>query len=267
MKKRIIIIIILTTAIIAWAANTKVTLMSEVTAVVGADLLYLVDDVAGTPTESKITVENLFDMIDTFAELDAIVADKTLVNTDDGGTWSGNQDFGGADLEIPQASPAVPNADGEIEMDFTDGTLVIQHGSAHAELASATDVVIAKLIRSFNRTFGFPDTMQSEIDNWLFRRIDATEFPHGIVITSITLTVSENTSYTINVENWDDNDTINGANGTIDSVAYTADGTGEKIEDTITYSTIGAGQIIQIDLPTTNVGWINVQILYYEPAA
>jgi len=187
---------------------------------------------------------------------------------DDGGfIFTGAWDFGGGDLEIPQASPGVPGADGGIEMDFTDGKLVMQHGSAHAELAGSTDVAMASLIHSWSGTFGMPDSLQTEIDNWPFKRIDATEFPHGVVITSITLTVSGDTSYTINVENWDDHDTINGANPTIDAVAYTAPSTGEVTESTITYDTIAAGQIIMIDLPTTDVSWINIVIEYYEPAA
>ena len=77
MKKILILIIILAAGTITWGANTKVTEMAEVTAVIGADLLYLVDDVAGTATESKITVLNLFDMIDTSAELLTILQDET----------------------------------------------------------------------------------------------------------------------------------------------------------------------------------------------
>jgi hypothetical protein len=197
--------------------------------------------------------------------------DNVLVGADSDVTialdFTTNWDFSGGDLELPQASPAAPDADGEVEVDFTDGSVVVQHGSAHAELGTATDVVVGKLIKTWSATFATPDSLQSEIDNWMFKRIDASEFPHGVVITEVTLTVSSNTSYTINVENWDDFDTINGANPTIDAVAYTADTTGEVTEDTITYGTIGAGQIIMIDLPTTDVSWINISIQYYEPIA
>jgi len=44
--------------------------------------------------------------IDTFSELDAIVADKSLVNTADGATWTGSHIFSGANLELPNATTA-----------------------------------------------------------------------------------------------------------------------------------------------------------------
>ena len=224
-------------------------------------------DVSGWTGLFGITGADTSVEVDTFAELDTAIADKSLVNQADGATWTGTHDFGGADLEIPQASPGVPGVDGGIEMDFTDGKLVMQHSSAHAELGGSVDVAIAGLIDSREGTFATPDSLQSEIDNWPFMRVDATKYPHGIVITSITLTVSGDTSYAINVENWDDHDTINGANPTIDAVSYTAPSTGEVVETAITYATIAAGQIIQIDLPTTDVSWIQIKIEFYEPAA
>jgi hypothetical protein len=182
-----------------------------------------------------------------------------------GDAYTGNHDFGGADLEIPQAAPGVPDADGEIEMDFTDGSLVIQHGSAHAELAAATDVVIAKLINSFAATLANPDTLQSEIDQWMLKSIRASEFPHGIVVTEVYLATSASSSLAVNVENWDDPVTINGSNPTIDAIATST--STETTEDTITYSTIAAGQLIMLDLDTTDVSWAHVEVQYYEPAA
>lgn len=40
-------------------ADQKLTQLTEETTPAGADLLYLVDDVAGTPASKKVTVENL----------------------------------------------------------------------------------------------------------------------------------------------------------------------------------------------------------------
>jgi hypothetical protein len=167
--------------------------------------------------------------------------DQLVLATDGSVTTSGL--FIPTDLEIPQASPAVPAVDGGVEIDFTDGTLVVQHGSAHAELASATDIVI-----------GRP-----------FKTIDAEQYPHGIVITAITLQTSASSTYAINVENWSDPVTIDASNPTIDAITTSA-GT-EVTEDTITYSTIAAGQIIMLDLPATDIGWFTITIFYYEPAA
>lgn len=58
--------------------------------------------------------------IDTFAELDAIVADKALVNKADGAVWLGVHDFGGAtSLEVPNGATPTVNTDGEIAFDTT----------------------------------------------------------------------------------------------------------------------------------------------------
>jgi len=202
--------------------------------------------------------------IDTFSELDTLVADKALVNKADGAVWLGNHDYGGADLELPQASPGVPDADGEVEFDFTDGKMVVQHGSAHAELGAATDVVMGTLIKSWGGTIDTPDGINDVIT---VKAINSIEFPHGVVITAIYLGISSDTSYTLTVQNFDDFDTINGSNGTIDAVAYTADTTGEIIDTSPTYATIAAGQIIMISIPSTDVDWIHFEIYYYEPAA
>ncbi len=171
---------------------------------------------------------------------------------------------GTADLELPQASPAVPDADGEVELDFTDGKMVIQHGAAHAELGGSTDVVMGSLIKSWSGTIFAPDGIN---DVMTVKAINSIEFPHGVVITAIYLGVSENSNYTLTFQNFDDFDTINAGNPTIDAVAYTADTTGEIIDTTPTYATIAAGQIIMISIPVTNVDWINFCIYYYEPAA
>lgn len=92
MKKLFIIILLLGS--IAQAADTKLTGLDELTAIVGTDILYVVDDPGGTPLSKKITATNLFDLIDTFAELNAIVADKTLVNEEDAVTWDALGTFG-----------------------------------------------------------------------------------------------------------------------------------------------------------------------------
>lgn len=202
--------------------------------------------------------------VDSKSELEGHIADVADFAEADGDVYTGNADFGGGDLELPQASPAVPDADGEIEVDFTDGKVVIQHSSAHAELGAATDVAMGTLIKSWGGTIIAPDGVNDVIT---VKAINSIEFPHGVVITAIYLGVSSDTNYTLTVQNFDDFDTINGANGTIDTVAYTADTTGEIIDTTPTYATIAAGQIIMISIPSTDVDWIHFEIYFYEPAA
>ena len=161
------------------------------------------------------------------------VDDAFLLNSGDAGT--GDFDFGGADLELPQGQ--TPDTDGDIDLDFTDGSVVIQHGSAHAELGAATDVVVGKLIKSFSATIFAPDSVNDVIP---LKPIVSGEFPHGIVVTEVHMVVGTDSNYTIDVENWDDFDTINAANSSINSTAYTSGNKGETTDSTITYSTIAA---------------------------
>ena len=175
-------------------------------------------------------------------------------------TSTGDIDFGGADLELPQGQ--TPDTDGDVDLDFTDGSLVVQHGSAHAELASATDVVMGKLIKSFSATVFAPDGVNDVIP---VKPIVSGEFPHGIVVTEVHMVVGTDSNYTIDVENWDDFDTINAGNPSINSTAYTSGNNGEVTDSAITYTTIAAGQIIMIDIPSTDIDWVSITIFYYEP--
>jgi len=71
------IVLILMLAGVGYGADVKWTAVSELTAIADADILLVVDDVAGTPTSKRITVLNFFDTIDTSAKLAAILGDET----------------------------------------------------------------------------------------------------------------------------------------------------------------------------------------------
>jgi hypothetical protein len=200
--------------------------------------------------------------VDAKSELESQIADVADFAEADGDVYTGDHDFGGADLELPQGQ--TPDTDGDIDLDFTDGKLVIQHGSAHAELAGSTDVVMGSLITSWGGTIIAPDGVN---DVFTVKAINSIQFPHGVVITAIYLGISSDTGYVLTVQNFDDFDTINAGNPTIDIVTYSADTTGEIIDSAPTYATIAAGQLIMLSIPATDVDWIRFEIYYYEPIA
>ena len=200
--------------------------------------------------------------VDSKSELEGHIADVADFAEADGDVFTGDHNFGGADLELPQGQ--TPDTDGDIDLDFTDGSVVIQHGSAHAELGAATDVVVGKLIHSFAATIFAPDGVNDVIP---LKMIDDLEFPHGVVIVECLLQVGTDSNYTLTLQNYDDFDTINAGDGTIDAVAYTAGNDGEVTDTSITYGTIGAGQIIMMSIPSTDVDWIHIEVFYYEPIA
>ncbi len=75
MKKLILLLLLFTTPL--YAADTKTTALVELTTVVDADILYIVDDPGVTPLSKKITVLNLFDTIDTSLKLLTILTNET----------------------------------------------------------------------------------------------------------------------------------------------------------------------------------------------
>ncbi|KKM22104.1 hypothetical protein LCGC14_1628790, partial [marine sediment metagenome] len=77
-KKLIIILVVLILATVLYAADVKWSAMPANTTIAVDDVFLLID--TGTGDSEKITALNVFDMIDTFAELQAITADLTLVN-------------------------------------------------------------------------------------------------------------------------------------------------------------------------------------------
>lgn len=92
--RKIILILVLLWPIVLKGADTKLTGLDELTAIAGTDILYIVDDPSGSPLSKKITAINIFDLIDTFSELNTIVANKTLVNEEDAVTWDALGTFG-----------------------------------------------------------------------------------------------------------------------------------------------------------------------------
>ena len=74
MKKLILMILLFPSVL--YAADTKVTALTELTAIADADILYVVDDPGGSPLSKKITVVNLFDTIDTSLKLLTILTNE-----------------------------------------------------------------------------------------------------------------------------------------------------------------------------------------------
>lgn len=121
MRKILLLVLIL--PVIVQAQNTELQDMPEMTAIISTDVLYVVDDPGGTPDSQKITALNLFDMIDTFAELQAIVADKTLINEEDAITFDAIITF---DTNIAFSDAATIDQSANNYIDFTENSDIFQ---------------------------------------------------------------------------------------------------------------------------------------------
>ena len=97
---------------------------------------------AATITEGGVAVYN-DNEIDEFSEIDAIVADKSLVNMADGATWLGVHTFGGATTVIPWKvnATAAPTVEGQAIWESDTDELTVGDGSASIVIAAKTNTV------------------------------------------------------------------------------------------------------------------------------
>lgn len=122
--------------------------------------------------------------------------------------------------------------------------------------------VIGKQIDSRQITIPSPEDFTNEI---IMFRVDSTEFPQGIVLTSITLSKNDNTSTAdINIEKWDDM----AGTGATTIVNFSNFDEYERTLTTLSANTIDAGDIILVDATamTDNIDQLHVKFEYVEPA-
>lgn len=89
MKKLLIFIIVLLIPISALAADTEVQDLDAIVSPAGTDVLYVVDDPAGTPASKKITIADLL--------TDELITNSITVNSS-GINWASLGDIGGANV-------------------------------------------------------------------------------------------------------------------------------------------------------------------------
>ena len=208
------------------------------------------------------------DKIDTFAELDAIVADKALVNKADGAVWLGVHDFGGAtSLEIPNTAGDVTcDAAGEIAVDSTQKQLVVHDGTAEVAIP-------------LRNMLAGPLNLAAIYDldtDYILLELDTSVFPDGIVITGWELdcfVADPVTEINANLMYCDDNTTgaFPGANATLVDVLDTTTGNSSCADmsgSDLGSGTIPAGKILYLDLdadPTDDDTFYQIKIKFYIP--
>jgi hypothetical protein len=171
-------------------------------------------------------------------------------------------DLNAKNLELPQASPAAPATDGAVELDMTDGKLVIQNSTSHAAFGTATDVVYGSAIKGpACVTLAEPDVMQGLIDNWPMLAVESTKFPHGIEITRVYLKTDASSTLSVVLEKW--SSPTDGAPDTLTTIATSASTEADEAPDT--EGTVGTSEIIMLDLDTTDVNWLELCFDFYEP--
>jgi len=201
------------------------------------------------PTGTK-TDENLCSYEATGNNIDCDTPINTLALIA-GNVYTGVHDFGGAtSVELPNGNNPTTDAAGEVAVDVNNYAL---------EVFAATASRLIPTVFTKELTIPEPDKQQAILDAWPIFRADVTAFPFGITVTSCYITLSADAAYVAVFEEW-----------TGDPPAQTADietvttGAGDSyMEDTSPANpTVEADNYVYVDLPTTDVPMVQVQISY-----
>ena len=209
--------------------------------------------VGGAITEGGVGVVNLQE-IDTFAELDTIVADKALVNKADGAVWLGVHDFGGVtSVEMPNGVDPDLTVEGQISWDTDDDSLRGHDGTRQ--------IVIGQATKFIDFTVTNPDllTETAFVPIWTNKS--------GFIF-NITAVYSrsdvDDAVYTLKYTTNDDTDHTNLT--TIEAITISTNGTGVYYNDLtagIDDTTIETGKTIGFDAGATDCDFIHGVIVGY----
>jgi hypothetical protein len=183
------------------------------------------------------------DKIDTFAELDAIVTDKALVNKADGAVWLGTHDFSGA-----------------TDMVFLVGT--IEAGAYGVATIDGDDVNSNIAGRSLTLTGAAPDTLDADAELYTTTKCILIETPadaddllffrpdNAVTITSIDGIVESATSAVVVVSECDSaGDNCGSANSKLEE-SLTCDVDGATDDGTIGNAGVAAGNWLRAQVGT-----------------
>lgn len=106
-----------------------------------------------------------------------------------------------------------------------------------------------------------PHKVQVKADEVPVFPVEVDEFPNGITVKKVFLKTSADSTYSVNIEEWDDPQDVSPR--TIVAVATSAS---DEADATPAGNDgdVAVDHIIMIDLPTTNLDWIQVTILFEE---
>lgn len=132
------------------------------------------------------------------------------------------------------------------------------HASSHEKGGSdLADLPSIDGIRTKWITLLEPDKIQAVIDNVPMFAVESDQYPNGITIKKVFLKTDANSTLAINVERW--TSPLDGAPTTIVNIATAA--SAEAASGALSFD-VAAGEIVMLDLDTTNVNWAQVGVSF-----
>lgn len=183
------------------------------------------------------------------------ITEANLVDKSATEAITGAWDFGGAtSLEIPNSDNPTTDANGELAVDNNANALEFYIPSeSESGLKSFYDF----------RSVGIPlpDSVQAYIPDYKMFQVKDIIAPYGIEIDSVSIQLDADAAYSLVVEEWSGADPPVFQN-TITTIATGGTDT-HAIEAPDTDAAIDANDWIVLDLPTTDVPFLNVTIYYH----
>ena len=156
-------------------------------------------------------------------------------------------------IQIPSASNPTVDAEGEFAWDNDDDNIRV-YGCSGSNNCAVNGIYY------FSTSIYNPDGIQSTEDAVPVFSTETDVAPFGITLISVGIKTDVSSSYTVNFEEW--TSPTDGAPSTIESVA-TSSTTEAEDDGTLTDSSIAAGSIIYVDLPTTDIDMLVVWGTFY----
>ena len=199
----------------------------------------------------NITVSGTVDAVDVGVlggRFDTNYAQITLA------TVLGSIDAGGAtSLEIPAVDNPTTDAEGEIAWDANDDAVEVYSGD---EAESA----LIPMYQCKDALIFAPDGVDDEI---AFFHVDALLYPHGIEIDQVSITLNADAAYSMVFEEWS-GDAPSAENDISTVTTASDDAYAEETPDTD--AAIDADDYIYLHVPSTDVDWVHVQIIFHVVA-
>lgn len=189
------------------------------------------------------------------ASLESTISDVADFAEADGDIYAGVHDFGGAtSLEIPNSDNPTTDANGEFAAD--------NNANAHeVYIPSEGESGLLPFYKYKAVGIPLPDSVQAYIPDYKMFRVKDIWAPYGIEIDSIEIQLDADAAYSLVVEEW------SGADPPVFQSTITTIATGgtdtHAIEAPDSDAAIDANDWIVLDLPTTDVPFLNVGIYYH----
>jgi hypothetical protein len=171
------------------------------------------------------------------------------------GTVAGAIDAGGAtSVEIPAVDAPTTNAEGEIAWDTNDDAIEVYSGDeAESGLIPFYRHIAVAII--------LPDSVQTYTPDLCIFHVNALMYPYGIEIDLVSIQLESDAAYSMVLEEWSPADPPVYQNAISTVTTGATDTYAEEAPDTD--GNLDAGDRIFLDIPTTDVDVVTVEIFFH----